>query len=99
MVPKQKILSWSEALLSTLCVICGPKSSCSPKRTESSLDQASQRLFKRAKSKATGAFKATWTQEAPSHTARPAEHNPENSGSSWYSKFKAVFPIWSVWTG
>lgn len=63
------------------------------------MDQASQRLFKRAKSKATGAFKAMRTQEAPSHTARPAEHNPEDFRSSWYSKFKAVFPFWSVWTG
>lgn len=68
MVPRQKILSWPEPLPSALYVIDGPKSSCLPKRAGSSMDQASQRLFKRAKGKATGMFKAMWAQESQSHS-------------------------------
>lgn len=83
-------------LVLSICAVCGLKSSCLPK---SSMGQASQRLFEKAKSKATGEFKPMWAQESQSHTVRPAGHNPEGSSSSWYSKFKALFPIWSAWTG
>lgn len=58
MVPRQKTLSWSKVLPGALCVLCGPKSSCLPKRIGSSMGQASQRLFEKVKSKATGEFKA-----------------------------------------